>query len=207
MLWNSHNSLTARRHNAIAGLTIRHGINTSTIANNTATALGDGLYKGALATVTSFHSIIANNLAQNCATNAGNVLNTSNYSLFSDNSCTFSAGTNNLANTAPLLGPLQNNGGPTETHALLVLSTAIDSGDTTCGVITDQRGEPRPVNIIGVSPIDTQTRCDIGALILILIHIFFVDRFWRHAIDFSQQQTTYFIAGEIRCIFEAIMKH
>src|ERR1043166_1545649 len=32
-------------------------------------------------------------------------------------------------NTDPLLGPLQNNGGPTQTHGLLPGSPAIDAGD------------------------------------------------------------------------------
>ncbi len=138
-------------------------MNNSTIASNTATGSGGGIYKESLASATSFHSLMVNNTAQNCATNVGNVLTTSNYSLFSDNSCTFTAGANNVANLAPLIGPLQNNGGPTKTHALLSLSPAIDRGDTSCNVNTDQRGEPRPVNIVGVSPIDAQTRCDIGA--------------------------------------------
>ena len=52
----------------------------------------------------------------------------------------------------PLLGPLRDNGGPTETHALRHGSPAID-GCTQCTVATDQRGEPRPAG----------TRCDIGA--------------------------------------------
>ena len=43
----------------------------------------------------------------------------------------------------PLLGPLQNNGGPTQTLALLIGSPAIDKGLTT-SVTADQRGVPRP---------------------------------------------------------------
>jgi hypothetical protein len=42
----------------------------------------------------------------------------------------------------PLLGPLQANGGPTFTHALLPGSPAIDAGSGVRG--TDQRGFPRP---------------------------------------------------------------
>jgi len=54
----------------------------------------------------------------------------------------------------PLLGPLQDNGGPTETHALLAGSPAID-GCTggNCTVDTDQRGITRPQLIA----------CDVGA--------------------------------------------
>lgn len=44
----------------------------------------------------------------------------------------------------PLLGPLQNNGGPTKTHALLTGSQAIDNGDDLLAPATDQRGVDRP---------------------------------------------------------------
>jgi hypothetical protein len=64
----------------------------------------------------------------------------------------------------PLLGPLQNNGGPTQTHALLNGSPAIDAGEIPnctdnlgAPIITDQRGLHRPANG-GIS-----LRCDIGA--------------------------------------------
>jgi hypothetical protein len=43
----------------------------------------------------------------------------------------------------PLLTPLQDNGGPTLTHALLNGSPAIDAGDNTALPATDQRGYPR----------------------------------------------------------------
>ncbi len=56
-----------------------------------------------------------------------------------------------LLNVNPMLGPLQNNGGPTQTMALLPGSPAIDAGDTAlvpAAVISDQRGAgyPRIVN-------------------------------------------------------------
>jgi hypothetical protein len=60
----------------------------------------------------------------------------------------------------PKLGPLQDNGGPTATHALLPDSPAIDAGDPggcrdSRGALltTDQRGFPRPLG----------SACDIGA--------------------------------------------
>jgi hypothetical protein len=47
----------------------------------------------------------------------------------------------------PKLGPLRNNGGRTQTHALLAGSPAIDKGDnaaaTSAGLTTDQRGSAR----------------------------------------------------------------
>ena len=59
----------------------------------------------------------------------------------------------------PKVGPLSYNGGPTQTHALLVGSTAINAGDPVLGCtqwsnvpILDQRGLPRPL-----------AQCDLGA--------------------------------------------
>jgi IPTL-CTERM motif len=51
-------------------------------------------------------------------------------------------GTNtaNLFGADPVLGPLQNNGGPTKTHALLSGSPAIDTGSNPLALTTDQRG-------------------------------------------------------------------
>jgi hypothetical protein len=49
----------------------------------------------------------------------------------------------------PCLGPIQDNGGPTQTIALLPGSPAIDAGDNSLipsGITTDQRGGPRIVN-------------------------------------------------------------
>ena len=60
-----------------------------------------------------------------------------------DDTCNLTEPTD-LPNTDPMLGPLKNNGGPTETHALLPGSPAIDAGDDRVTPPTDQRGEPRP---------------------------------------------------------------
>lgn len=59
----------------------------------------------------------------------------------------------------PVLGPLQNNGGPTFTHALLAGSPAIDAGPASCFPVTDQRGLPRPVDGDG----NGSVLCDSGA--------------------------------------------
>ena len=65
-----------------------------------------------------------------------------------------------IVNPAPLLGPLQLNGGATPTHALLPGSPAIDAGDpggcvdaALQPVTRDQRGFMRPIGV----------HCDIGA--------------------------------------------
>src|SRR5205814_4501947 len=51
------------------------------------------------------------------------------YNLSSDNGGGFLTATGDQINTDPLLGPLQDNGGPTFTHELLADSPAIDAGD------------------------------------------------------------------------------
>ena len=68
---------------------------------------------------------------------------------------------------AQILGPLKNNGGPTQTHALVAGSPAIDAGnpngcrDNSGALLqTDQRGFPRNVDGNG----DGTARCDIGAV-------------------------------------------
>ena len=65
------------------------------------------------------------------------------HNLDSENSCQFN-GTGDLINTNPRLGPLQDNGGPTFTHALLQDSPAVDAGDNNGAPATDQRGVSRP---------------------------------------------------------------
>jgi hypothetical protein len=61
------------------------------------------------------------------------------------------AGLTDTITAAPLLGPLQDNGGPTRTRALLPGSPAIDAGSTALvppGLATDQRG-PGFARIVG----------------------------------------------------------
>jgi hypothetical protein len=65
------------------------------------------------------------------------------HNLSSDNSAGFSA-TGSLNNTDPILGPLDDYGGPTLTMALLTGSPAIDGGNTATAPATDQRGRSRP---------------------------------------------------------------
>jgi hypothetical protein len=73
---------------------------------------------------------------------------------------------NNLIGEDPLLGELADNGGPTQTHALLEGSPAIDGGNPAgcLGIedallTSDQRGVARPLD----GDRDGTARCDIGA--------------------------------------------
>jgi hypothetical protein len=61
-------------------------------------------------------------------------------------------GPGDIIGANPLLGPLQDNGGPTRTRALLAGSPAIDHGTAPCPA-TDQRGVVRP----------QRGGCDVGA--------------------------------------------
>jgi hypothetical protein len=74
--------------------------------------------------------------------NNGGSLITHGYNVCSDNGSGFLNGPGDQINTDPMLGPLQNNGGPTFTHALLPGSPAIDAGDPnfTPPPYYDQRG-------------------------------------------------------------------
>lgn len=75
------------------------------------------------------------------------------HNLSSDNTCSLQAA-GDLTNTNPRLGSLANNGGQTQTLALLAGSPAIDAGSPTCPPpTTDQRGVRRPQG----------AHCDIGA--------------------------------------------
>jgi len=66
--------------------------------------------------------------------------------------CSAYAATAAVSGVDPLVGALADNGGPTQTHALLVGSPAIDAAGTPCPA-TDQRGVSRPRG----------AACDIGA--------------------------------------------
>jgi hypothetical protein len=102
-------------------------------------------------------------VAGNVATPAGNCAGTgtftsSGFNLESANSCAFNAA-GDLVNTDPLLGPVQNNGGPTSTQALSAGSPAVDAGDC-----TDLAGQPLTIDQRGVArPQPPGGKCDIGA--------------------------------------------
>jgi len=84
------------------------------------------------------------------------------YNLSSDNGGGCLTNTTDLVQTDPKLGPLQDNGGPTWTHALLPGSPAIDQGNS-FGLNTDQCGCVRPVNFLGIPNANGGDGSDIGA--------------------------------------------
>jgi uncharacterized repeat protein (TIGR01451 family) len=174
----SGNSVTNPGANAGGGLaaikdpnevdTTTVSLTSTTIAgNSTSGGLGasfGGGYAGedpvgaGLTTLEATNSIIAGNTVEGGTEDCGFTAQaiTSNHNLSSDASCGFTdAGS--LQNTDPKLGPLADNGGPTDTRALLSGSPAIDAGvDPGCPG-ADQRGISRPQGFA----------CDIGAFELV----------------------------------------
>ena len=69
--------------------------------------------------------------------------------------------------TNPMVGPLQNNGGPTETVALLPGSPAINAGSNPDNLTTDQRGAgfPRDIDGIDAGAFEAEAVPSVGALI------------------------------------------
>src|SRR5262249_2998857 len=87
-------------------------------------------------------------IADNKASMGPDILGTfsSGYNLIQNPAQGSGFASTDLLSVDPLLGPLQDNDGPTFTHALLPGSPAIGAGDPTNAPPTDQRGLPRIVN-------------------------------------------------------------
>jgi hypothetical protein len=112
----------------------------STVSANSATAPSGGVDNRGILSIRN--SIIAGNTGDDLS---GDVLS-EGYNLFGITDGGGFTGTD-LLEVVPLLGPLQDNGGPTETMAPLPGSPAIDRTPGAPGVnfpATDQRGIPRP---------------------------------------------------------------
>jgi hypothetical protein len=75
--------------------------------------------------------------------NAYGTITDDGYNISSDGSAAFASGTS-YNFTDPKLAALADNGGPTLTMALLAISPAIDTGDSSGAPSVDQRGRPRP---------------------------------------------------------------
>lgn len=132
-------------------------ISNSTISGNGASGPGGGIHAGGTAKIQN--SIVANSPSGG---NCSGTMTSKGYNLSSDGTCNFSS-KRDWNNTDPMLGPLQNNLGPTWTMALKPGSPAVDAGNPSgctdgSGVLlkTDQRGQRRPDS-------EDKTGCDIGA--------------------------------------------
>jgi predicted outer membrane repeat protein len=139
----------------------------STVSGNTADS-GGGIYNGGTLTLTS--TLVDGDCE--LSTNPPSSINSLGHNIESPgNTCGLDPDGTDLVNVSAEelnLGELADNGGPTMTHALGLLPTpsvAIDViPQAACldtegePLTTDQRGEPRPVAILGAEP-----KCDVGA--------------------------------------------
>ena len=129
-----------------------------TVTGNSATTAGGGIFTHSGEVTEAINTIVAGN---STGGDCGQPVTDYGYNLtdVGDTSCGFTAGKHDVLTSSPgLAGGLANNGGPTQTIALLPGSPAIDTADlTTCtGALVggvDQRGEPRA----------SSWGCDIGA--------------------------------------------
>ena len=98
------------------------------------------------------------------ANHSGTVIS-SGWNLSSDNGGGFLTGTDDQINTDPLLDPagLQDNGGPTQTIALIAGSPALDKARHFFANETDQRGLPRPFDNPSIPNAPSGDGTDIGA--------------------------------------------
>ncbi|NEO86916.1 MAG: CHAT domain-containing protein [Spirulina sp. SIO3F2] len=171
----------------------------ATIAFNTAGDGGGGLSVSGTQTNQILNTIIANN-TDTSTVNAPDIgadlsNSTVQHSLITTTSGitsqTLTNGVNgNIIGQDPLLGPLQNNGGSTATHALLVRSPAINAGNNSLvNVEIDQTGNVRIVDFT----------VDIGAYELPTITSFALpftcELFWCEPTDFWQFEALYYDAG------------
>lgn len=121
-------------------------INNSTLSENVVngSVSGGGIFNDR--TLNLNNTIVASSTGSDCINNLGTLENNTN-NLIEDGSCMA------LIAGDPKLDVLGDNGGNTQTMALLPGSAAIDAGDLTSCLPIDQRGISRPQGV----------QCDIGA--------------------------------------------
>ena len=141
----------------------------STVASNTVTgagADGGGIHTfGPASQLTLLNTIVFNpNSGAATANDVFGTINQAQGDLFGSLPTIDLPGNHgsNQFNTNPLLGPLQNNGGATQTMALQAGSPAVGAGVSNSGIglvpTTDQRGAPRPANSIDIGAFQTQSQ-------------------------------------------------
>jgi hypothetical protein len=113
-------------------------VSNSTFSGNSAESGGSGIYNGGSMTIGS--TILNAGAWGENIYNYNGTVTSHGYNLSSDNGGVFLTATGDQINTDPMLGPLQDNGGPTFTHAPLTGSPAIDAGKNFTAGTTDQRG-------------------------------------------------------------------
>ena len=137
---------------------------TTMTQNANPNAGGDGIYDAG-GEFTLVNCIVAANGREDLAGGFASL----GYNLVGNvSSASFPATTGDQVGTAaspidPMLGPLQDNGGPTSTNALLPGSPAIDQGGPIDGITTDQRSRTRPIDDPAIMPPEGGDNSDTGA--------------------------------------------
>jgi predicted outer membrane repeat protein len=159
----SHNTAS---NTGTSGGAIHAASGAVTLSNATVTLnVGGGQGGGIYGSATLGNSILAGNSAPTGPDCNGTITSTG-HDLIQVPCAIVGDTTGNVTGQAAGLGPLAGNGGPTQTHAALPGSPAVDAGDpgvpgsggTACEA-TDQRGKSRPQPPGGL--------CDIGAFELV----------------------------------------
>lgn len=129
------------------------GIYNSTLSGNSAGENGGGIYNYSGGTASLYSTIVYGNSAAVTGPNVGGAFNSLGHNLIGDASGATGFVTSDQTYTDPLLGLFHNNGGPTNTYALLKGSPAINAVPNSNCPDKDQRGVIRPQG----------KRCDIGS--------------------------------------------
>lgn len=133
-------------YNKGSGIGCTLTLKNSTFNGNSGAAVGDSIYNDSMildtAAVNIGNTILNVAGGRNIFNNGPGKIISYGYSLSSDDADGYLTGSGDQINTDPMLGPLQDNGGPTFTHQLLNGSPAIDAGDPTFTPppFYDQRG-------------------------------------------------------------------
>jgi hypothetical protein len=143
----------------------------SAVGGNSGAGNGGGIYQfSGVGTTRLRNTLIANDTASGSSSAGPDVFGaviSQGYNLAAKRDGSSGWGATDLTGTSaspfnPLLGPLQNNGGPTMTFALLTGSPAIDQGSSG-GVTIDQRGLLRPTDFPAIANGASGDGSDIGA--------------------------------------------
>ncbi len=137
---------------------------------NVATGGGGGIYRVTLSTpgITLESSIVSGNSGGSPDIYSGGIAVTANFSAVGSNAgFTSFTGTGNLPFGANLkLGPLADNGGPTQTHALLPGSAALNVGNNALVSTSDQRGLPRAVGTTDIGAFELQPAAKVANVVV-----------------------------------------
>jgi len=135
-----------------------------TVTDNNSGA-GTALHNGGSTTISN-SLLVGSCDGQVSTTNGGNLESPGN-------GCGLDAGSDQVNVSSPQIGGLADNGGGTDTHALLTGSPAIDTAEAGPCPGTDQRGVSRPFDGDGSG----SAECDIGAFEFSLSALIFSDGF------------------------------